>query len=140
MDAFRTRKDQVIFELDEVRTRSGEPFSVFTPYKNAWLAKLDPFARLRLLDLDHHVRPGEHLGGGPGDSRAGGTVGVVVRSDAGAGAGLDQNVMAVRRIFAHRARRQANAIFVVLDFPGAADAHLVISSAFAARCSLSMRD
>lgn len=41
--AFHTRKDQVIFELDEVRTRAGEPFSVFTPYKNAWLAKLDAF-------------------------------------------------------------------------------------------------
>jgi transposase len=39
--AFRTRKDQVIFELDEVRTKSGEPFSVFTPYRNAWLAKLE---------------------------------------------------------------------------------------------------
>ena len=39
---FRTRKDQVIFELDEVRTRSGGPFSVFTPYKRAWLAKLAP--------------------------------------------------------------------------------------------------
>ncbi len=39
---FRTRKDQVIFELDEVRTRSGGPFSVFTPYKRAWLAKLEP--------------------------------------------------------------------------------------------------
>jgi len=39
---FRTRKDQVIFELDEVRTRSGDAFSVFTPYKRAWLAKLEP--------------------------------------------------------------------------------------------------
>ena len=39
---FRTRKDQVIFELDEVRTRSGDAFSVFTPYKKAWLAKLEP--------------------------------------------------------------------------------------------------
>lgn len=38
---FRTRKDQVIFELDEVRTRSGDAFSVFTPYKKAWLAKLE---------------------------------------------------------------------------------------------------
>ena len=41
--AFRTRKDQVIFERDEVLTRTGTPFSVFTPYKNAWLAKLDAF-------------------------------------------------------------------------------------------------
>ena len=39
---FRTRKDQVIFELDEVRTRSGGSFSVFTPYRKAWLAKLGP--------------------------------------------------------------------------------------------------
>jgi deoxyribodipyrimidine photo-lyase len=41
--AFRTRKDQVIFERDEILTRTGTPFSVFTPYKNAWLAKLDAF-------------------------------------------------------------------------------------------------
>ena len=41
--AFRTRKDQVIFELDELRTGAGAPYSVFTPYKNAWLKKLEPF-------------------------------------------------------------------------------------------------
>ena len=35
-----TFKDQVIFERDEVLTQSGTPFSVFTPYKNAWLRKL----------------------------------------------------------------------------------------------------
>ena len=39
---FRTRKDQVIFELDEIRTQGGTPYSVFTPYKRAWLAKLEP--------------------------------------------------------------------------------------------------
>ena len=39
---FRTCKDQVIFELSEVRTLSGDAFSVFTPYKRAWLAKLEP--------------------------------------------------------------------------------------------------
>jgi deoxyribodipyrimidine photo-lyase len=33
-------KDQVIFERDEVRTQAGGPFSVFTPYKNAWLKRL----------------------------------------------------------------------------------------------------
>ena len=38
---FRTAKDQVIFELDEVRTAAGGAFVVFTPYKRAWLAKLD---------------------------------------------------------------------------------------------------
>jgi deoxyribodipyrimidine photo-lyase len=34
-------KDQVIFERDEVMTQGGTPFSVFTPYKNAWLKRLD---------------------------------------------------------------------------------------------------
>jgi len=39
---FRSCKDQVIFELDEVRTRSGDAFNVFTPYRKAWLARLEP--------------------------------------------------------------------------------------------------
>ncbi len=34
-------KDQVIFDRDEVMTHSGTPFSVFTPYKNAWLKRLN---------------------------------------------------------------------------------------------------
>jgi deoxyribodipyrimidine photo-lyase len=33
-------KDQVILEKSELLTRSGRPFSVFTPYKNAWLKTL----------------------------------------------------------------------------------------------------
>lgn len=36
-------KDAVIFEREEVLTASGTPFSVFTPYKNAWLRMLTPF-------------------------------------------------------------------------------------------------
>ncbi len=40
---FHHYKDQVIFEQSEVLTGSGKPFSVFTPYKNAWLKKLDDF-------------------------------------------------------------------------------------------------
>ncbi len=35
-----TFKDQVIFEKHEVLSQSGTPFSVFTPYKNAWLKRL----------------------------------------------------------------------------------------------------
>lgn len=38
--AFETVKDQCIFERQEVLTGSGKPFSVFTPYKNAWLKRL----------------------------------------------------------------------------------------------------
>lgn len=33
-------KDQVIFEVDEVLSLSGKPFSVFTPYQRAWLKRL----------------------------------------------------------------------------------------------------
>ncbi len=33
-------KDQVIFEKSEVMTGSGTPFSVFTPYRNAWVKRL----------------------------------------------------------------------------------------------------
>ncbi|AJP49131.1 deoxyribodipyrimidine photolyase [Rugosibacter aromaticivorans] len=36
-------KDQVIFDCDEVLTQQRTPFSVFTPYKNAWLKRLSPF-------------------------------------------------------------------------------------------------
>jgi deoxyribodipyrimidine photo-lyase len=42
-----TCKDHVVFERDEVLTAAGTPYSVFTPYKGAWLAKVD----------DYYLRP-----------------------------------------------------------------------------------
>ncbi len=39
--SLHTCKDQVIFERQELLTLAGKPFSVFTPYKNAWLRKVD---------------------------------------------------------------------------------------------------
>jgi deoxyribodipyrimidine photo-lyase len=41
--AFHSFKDQAIFERDEVLTGARRPFTVFTPYKNAWLKKVDGF-------------------------------------------------------------------------------------------------
>jgi deoxyribodipyrimidine photo-lyase len=38
-----TFKDQVVFEKSEVLTASQTPFSVFTPYKNAWRKRFDQF-------------------------------------------------------------------------------------------------
>ncbi|MES3019989.1 MAG: deoxyribodipyrimidine photo-lyase [Pseudomonadota bacterium] len=38
--AFESYKDQVIFEKHEVLTLAGQTFSVFTPYKNAWLKRM----------------------------------------------------------------------------------------------------
>jgi deoxyribodipyrimidine photo-lyase len=47
--ALHTFKDHVVFERGELRTQAGQPYSVFTPYARAWLARLDeadlaPFA------------------------------------------------------------------------------------------------
>ncbi len=40
---FHTFKDQTVFERTELLTQSGKPYAVFTPYKKAWLAKVDAF-------------------------------------------------------------------------------------------------
>ncbi|HVY05139.1 MAG TPA: deoxyribodipyrimidine photo-lyase [Burkholderiales bacterium] len=40
---FLAFKDQAIFDKDEILTQAGRPFTVFTPYKNAWRVKLAPF-------------------------------------------------------------------------------------------------
>ena len=41
--SFHTFKDQAIFEQQELLTQQGKPYTVFTPYKNAWLKKIDDF-------------------------------------------------------------------------------------------------
>ncbi len=39
---FRTYKDQVIFEKNEIMNQSGKTYTVFTPYRKAWQANLQP--------------------------------------------------------------------------------------------------
>ncbi len=61
-----TSKDHVVFERDEVMTLAGGAFSVFTPYKNAWLKKLTPFY-LQAYPVARHAgalapRPAAHAG------------------------------------------------------------------------------
>ena len=41
--AFKTFKDQVIFEKDEVTKDDGNPYTIFTPYSKKWMAKLNDF-------------------------------------------------------------------------------------------------
>ncbi|MEO5733188.1 MAG: deoxyribodipyrimidine photo-lyase [Rubrivivax sp.] len=41
--ALHTMKDHVVFERNEVMTKNDTPFSVYTPYKSAWLEKADRF-------------------------------------------------------------------------------------------------
>jgi len=52
--AFHTSKDHTIFERNELLTQAGEPYSVFTPYKNAWLRKVDAFY-LSAYPVQHHT-------------------------------------------------------------------------------------
>ncbi len=52
--ALHTSKDHVVFERSEVLTLGGGPFSVFTPYKNAWLRKLHPYY-LKAYPVAHHA-------------------------------------------------------------------------------------
>jgi deoxyribodipyrimidine photo-lyase len=42
--ALHTSKDHVVFERNEILTGSGKLYSVFTPYKAAWLNTLDDFS------------------------------------------------------------------------------------------------
>lgn len=53
--AFRDFKDQAIFDGLEVITQAGKPFTVFTPYKNAWLK------RLTAIDCAEHGCAGGQL-------------------------------------------------------------------------------
>jgi deoxyribodipyrimidine photo-lyase len=39
--AVDTHKDRVVFESDELRTKSGTAFQVYTPYRNAWWARFE---------------------------------------------------------------------------------------------------
>jgi deoxyribodipyrimidine photo-lyase len=39
--AFKTFKDQVIFEKDEVTKDDGKPYTIFTPYSRKWKSKLE---------------------------------------------------------------------------------------------------
>src|SRR5690606_29988537 len=56
-----TFKDQAIFERDELLTGQGRPFSVYTPYRNAWLERVAP------ADLaPHEVRLDGSLADGRG--------------------------------------------------------------------------
>jgi deoxyribodipyrimidine photo-lyase len=49
-----TVKDHVVFERSEVLTGSGTPYGVFTPYKNAWLKKVNDFY-LSAWPVSHHA-------------------------------------------------------------------------------------
>jgi deoxyribodipyrimidine photo-lyase len=57
--ALHTYKDHVVLARSEVLTQSGGPFSVFTPYKNAWLKRLtdEDTAELQINKLASALAP-----------------------------------------------------------------------------------
>jgi deoxyribodipyrimidine photo-lyase len=64
--SFHTYKDQAVFERDELLTKTGQPYTVFTPYKRAWLAKVDAFY-LKPYPVRSHA---DALAPAPGDFRS----------------------------------------------------------------------
>ena len=82
------------------------------------------FFQLRFLDLDDHFRCAENLVGVTGDLGAGSGVFRVVEPGACACAGLDQHAVTFPGEPGRGIRRQADPVFVILDFFRNADAHL----------------
>ena len=75
------------------------------------------------LDLQQQVGFGPHLIGGPDDPRAGGREVRVVDGRTLAGSRLDEHLVAVAHQFAGAGGGDRNAVLVVLDLGGYADAH-----------------
>ena len=89
------------------------------------LVRLEPaiLDRLRLLDLDDHLRLGEHGFRRGQNAGAGLFIGRVVGEDAGACAGLHQDLMAARGQLAHRTGHEPNPELITLDLCRNTDAH-----------------
>ncbi|WP_405328669.1 cryptochrome/photolyase family protein [Leeuwenhoekiella sp. LLG6367-2.1] len=52
---FKTFKDQVIFEKDDVVKGDGEPYIVYTPYKNKWLETFNENNDLKIHYTSQHL-------------------------------------------------------------------------------------
>lgn len=53
--AFKTYKDQVVFEKDEVVKDDGNPYVVYTPFKNKWKAQFNPNTDLKIYDSESYL-------------------------------------------------------------------------------------
>lgn len=51
--AFKTFKDQVIFEKDEVTKDDGKPYTIFTPYSRKWKSLINP-THLKSYSTESH--------------------------------------------------------------------------------------
>ena len=53
---FHVAKDHAIFEKDEVLSKAGNPFVVFTPYLRAWRAKLEERFYVKAYPIERHAK------------------------------------------------------------------------------------
>ncbi len=55
---FHTFKDQVIFEKNEVTKDDGNPYTVYTPFKNKWLSRFDEAIMIKdhILNLENCLK------------------------------------------------------------------------------------
>ena len=91
--------------------------------KHLAFAQAKAFGGLRLLDLDHEVRPAENRFRILDDGGAAGAIALRATTDDQAGRALDANSMAASGQLAHGRRHQADAIFVILDLLWNPNAH-----------------
>jgi deoxyribodipyrimidine photo-lyase len=70
--AVEEHKDRVVFESGEIRTRTGDPFRIYTPFRNAWWERwhADPPCLPGPLRLPPPI-PGLHSEASPGGSEFG---------------------------------------------------------------------
>ena len=65
---WRDCKDHLVFERDEILTRNGGPYTVFTPYRRAWLAALAylvlPYLLALVLAIGLQTAGAQHSAGG----------------------------------------------------------------------------
>ena len=86
-------------------------------------AQLHPFGRLRFFHLNDHVGLFEHVFGRGCNLRASGDIGVVVGADTGPCTRFNQDIMAMRHIFADGTGGETDTVFMVFDFLRATDTH-----------------
>src|SRR5215469_503145 len=87
------------------------------------LAQRAHLIRLGLLDLDDHLGRREYIGGARQNFGAGPLISAVIEADAGAGAGLDDDLVPVMHQFPHTARNKPDPVFVGFDLFRHADQH-----------------
>ena len=88
-------------------------------------AQLLVFDWLRFLDLDHHLGLDKDFRSGVNQLRASVCILLIAETNRRSCLFFDHDLMAMRHQFAHAGRGQANAVFMIFDFLGSSDQHVI---------------